>query len=778
MASPQDHFAPPGGVLYPRPNGTDAKKSVQEVLETLRRGKWLILAVLIVVLAGAAAYTVLTDPEYESSSLLMVDTQSTGAPDDVMAFFGGGLESRNLANQLLILRQSLLIAERTAERIVGMKVVPETGDPFTLLEENEDPITITELALRLQEEYVNVAMESEDVDAIWIRVTSTLPAEAALIANIYAEEYVQRTKEINRKQVSASREFLENQIEKRRAELDGLENEVKQYMSQEGAVALDQASESIITQIALLEASLDEARIERSMREANLNSLEKELVQISPNLARRLASGAQEELAQARVTVAELEQRREQIYIRNPKLRGSLSEDGRLQNDVRELNTRIAEMRSRIGKLSEQYVEEALSVGGDALDPSGALSYANQVKLQITQEENALSQVEARKRTLEERLVEYDEKLKNIPGQSIELAQLERARQASEQLNIRLVEQLQEAILAEEAEVGYAEIIRPALVPEGPMGSSATTNLVLGALLGLALGIGTALARRKLDTRIYTPDDLQGRQINLLGTVPDMRPMIENQFGMETKIVLGEREVSTALAPLLNPFSPTAEAYRRLYTGLQFSTPDRVLQTVLITSAEAGAGKSTTAINLATTSAKAGRRTLIIDADLRKPALYDYLGIQLHTGLETLLWEKGEVDLEIGCFATDIDNVYAIAAREPAKSPAELLGSREMRVLVDRLRDLFDVIIFDSPPVLAATDATLLSTQCDATIVVVGSGSTDADALGEVLDELRSVGANITGVVLNRFDATHTYGYKHTYGYRQQSYYGHLERQK
>ena len=776
MASPKDNTDSPRGFSYPQPNAADAKKSLQEVLETLRRGKWLILGVLLVVLAAATAYTVLSDPEYESRSLLMVDTQSAGPPDDVMSFISGDLESRNLANQLLILEQSLLIAERAAERIVRMGVVPETGEPFTILEEDRSA-SVTELALRLQEEYVSVSMESEDVDALWIKAISTVPAEATLIANIYAEEYVQRTKEINRKQVTASREFLENQIEKRRADLEGLENEVKEYMSQEGAIALDEASSSFIEQIALLQASLDEARIERSMREASLNSLERELDQMKPNLAARLASGVQEELTQTRLALAELQRRREQIYIRNPALRDNATGGGKLQNDLHRLDTQIAQMKTRIRELSERYAEEALSVGGDAADPSSALSYANQIKLQITQEKNLLAQTQARERALAKRLAEYEERLKTIPEQSIELAQLERARLASEQLNIRLIEQLQEAVLAEEAEVGYAEIIRPALIPEEPVGSGAAQNLLIGALLGLLLGIGAALARQRLDTRIYTPDDLQERQIKLLGTVPDMRPMIEDQFGKRSKVTLGEREISATLAPLLNPFSPTSEAYRRLYTALQFSVSDnQALQTILITSAEAGVGKSTTAVNLATTAAKAGKRTLIVDADLRRPALYDYLGIQPSAGLASLLQRRDVPDLEIERFATDIDGVYVIASKEPADSPAELLGSRSMRMLVERLRDLFDVIIFDSPPVLAATDATLLSTQCDATILVVGSGATDAEALEQVLGELKSVGANVTGVMLNRFDATHTYGYKHTYGYRQQSYYGHLEK--
>lgn len=778
MASKTGRYpSPPGGPLYPPPENTDAKKSLQGVLEALRRGKWLVIATFVLALVGAVVYTIKATPQYRAASLLLVSTQSSGASSDALAIIGGaGVDDRNLSNQVLILKQSLLIAERTAERLLEAKTAPETDQPLSVLErfveETGELPTPTELAILLQSEHVNIAIESEDADAIWITAVSPIPSEAALMANAYAEEYVKRTRETSRKHITASRKFLEDQITRRRTELDGLEENVKQYMSQEGAVALDEASTHTIEQIALTEASLDEARIERKMREATLKSLQQELEEISPELVRRMASGAQTELEQTRAALARLEQQQEQIYFRNPELRENPSGN----QDLQQLRSRIAQLRGRIRTLSEQYVEEALAVGGPSgTDPSLSLDYANQVKQRITEERNAISTLEAREQALEERLATYSQKLRDIPAQSIELAQLQRAQQSSEQLYVRLVEKLQETILAEEAEVGYAEIIRPALVPNEPVGAGGAKNLIIGALLGLLLGVVAALARQKLDTRIYTPDDLEEHGINMLGTIPDMRPMIASQFQKKSKVVSGDHEVSTALAPLLNPFSPTAEAYRRLYTNLQFSS-DKVVQTILVTSAEAEVGKSTTAINLAITAAKSERRTLIIDADLRSPALRDYLGITPQVSLEELLQEQStELDLER--FATDVDNVYAMLARSPAASPAELLGSAKMRLLIERLKDVFDVIIFDTPPVLVATDATLLSTQCDTTIVVASSGSTDAEAIEQVLSELRGVGAAVAGVILNRFDPTHIYGYKYTYGYRQSSYYKYMKSQ-
>ena len=767
-----------GGPLYPQPGNAEAKKKLQEVLEALRRGKWLVLATFVLALIGAAVYTIKATPQYQAKSLLLVSTESGGGTSDALAVIEGtGINDRNLTNQVLILEQSLLIAERTAERLLQTETAPETDQPLSVLagfaKEKGEPPTLTELAIRLQDEYVDIAIENEDADAIWITAASPIPSEAALIANAYAEEYVERTRETSRKHITASRKFLENQIARRRSELDGLENEVKQYMSQEGAVALDEASTHTIEQIAQTEAFLDEARIERKMREATRKSLEQELNEIAPGLVERIASGARAELTQAQEALAQLEQQREQIYFRNPELRENPSGNPDLQS----LRMRIAELRQRIRTLSEQFVDEALAAGGPSgTDPGLSLDYANQIKQRITEERNVISSLEAREQALEERLANYSRKLKDIPAQSIELAQLERAQQSSEQLYVRLVEKLQETILAEEAEVGYAEIIRPALVPHEPIGEGGAKNLLIGAVLGLLLGVAAALARQKLDTRVYTPDDLEKHDFNMLGTIPDMRSMIASQFQKKSKVVSGDHEVSTALAPLLNPFSPTAEAYRRLYTSLQFSYPDKVVQTILVTSAEAEVGKSTTAINLAITAAKSERRTLIIDADLRSPALHEYLGITPRVSLEELLRERsGELDLER--FTTDIDNVYAMVARRPADSPAELLGSAKMRLLIERLKEAFDVIIFDTPPVLVATDATLLSTQCDTTVVVSSSGSTDAEAIEQVLSELKGVGASVAGVVLNRFDPTRVYGYKYTYGYRQSSYYKYMKNQ-
>ena len=746
--------------LYPRPAEASTKHALHETLEVLRRGKWHIVGVFLLVLAGVAVYTFSTTPQYTASTLLLVSPQQSPSTSEALSYGyveAAGLGERESANQVFVLQESVDIAERVAERLHALRTVPETDRPITLQGES-----VTETVSMLQGS-ISADIVADDMDAIEISVNSEDPAEAALIADLYAEEYVKHTRDVSRRRITSSRAFLEDQIENRLEELRRLEDEIEAYRRQEGAVDLDVSSQYTVTQIAQLEAALDEEHIDQIMHEATLRATEEELQQIHPRLTQQLASGAEKEIESWQVALADLESRLEQIYLHNPELRDSPSEE------VGDLESRIAAIRDRTRLLSEQYVGELLDAGGiDPTEGSG-MAYLSQLNRQIVDERIAISGAHAKISAIERRLAAYRQKLDAIPSQSIQLAQLERARQSNEQVYTHLVQQLQEARMAEESEIGLAQVIRPALAPEMPSHPNIPRNLILGGLLGLLLGMVAASVRHRLDTRVYTPDDVNA-EASLIGTIPDLHLAMKKVPGGTFRSP--DRRMSTALAPISHPVSPSAEAYRRVYLNLQFRHQDKEMQTVLITSGEAGAGKSTTAVNLALTAARARRRTLIIDADFHRPTVHRLLGIpQSSPGpdIKDLLLD-GQHDLPVERFIRGPDNVFVLPARKPVAGSTELLGSARMRHVIEQLRASFDVIIFDSPPVLVATDALLLATQCDATILVASAGSTDLDALKHTIGDLEDVGASLAGIVLNRFDPTHMYAYKYTYGYRDQYY--------
>lgn len=751
--------------LYPAPLPTrEPRKALRQIFEILRRGKWLVLAVTTLMVAAAFAYTkALPETYYNATALLLVDSNYQAASDDALSYGYVDAPSqggRTINNQILILQQSLAIAERTAERLLTTNET--SGGPYSF-----ENLSVRDLAVRLQSGYITIsAITDRGVvvnDAIRVTATSTNPREAVLIANTYAEEYVNRTHQESRQRIAASRQFLDEQVTKRQQELRKWEEQIKE-MGRAGAVSLDAETQRTIGQIANLEAQLDEARIEKSMRQAALNSAERELQELHPKLTQRMASGVAREIDLTQQKIAELE-----LVIGEYESRRAATQTAPGTTDVNQLSGQVELLKDRVRVLSDQYVSELLTSGG--LDPKAqANGYVAQLNQNMVDERIAISGIDAKISALERRLDGYSRRLESIPQQSMQLAQVHRARQTAEAMYLRLTEKLEEATLAEESKVGYAEVLRPALAAYGPTGDPRARILVMGLLVGLLLGMVAAFARHKLDERIYTPDDVQDKDLGLLSAIPDMRAYVKKEFGKNKKTVVFEgREVNTMLVSLLRPQSAASEAYRRLYLSIQFSRPDTVVQTILVTSPEEGAGKSTTAINLAVTAARTGRRTLIVDGDLRQPSVHAYLKLPASPGLSEQLRAPGGA-LSAYDLRTGTDNLFVLPAGGPVEDSTRTLSSKELRDLIQTLRAEFDVIVFDSPPVLLTTDAAILSTQSDATVVVTSAGRTSSDALKQAIEELSNVGAPVVGTVLNRFDPTYMYGYQDTYGYRYKQY--------
>jgi len=198
----------------------------------------------------------------------------------------------------------------------------------------------------------------------------------------------------------------------------------------------------------------------------------------------------------------------------------------------------------------------------------------------------------------------------------------------------------------------------------------------------------------------------------------------------------------------LNPKSPIAEQYRTIRTNIDFSIADRNLRSLVVTSSGPGEGKSMTTANLAVVMAQQGRKVLLVDADLRKPTVHYTFRLVNTEGLSNLLTKRAKLTDVLT--KTDVDNLYVITSGPIPPNPAELLSSRAMHELMTEALGIFDIIIFDTPPVLAVTDAQILSSQVDGTVLVVASGKTEKDAALEAKDLLQKSQARILGVVLNR----------------------------
>lgn len=288
-------------------------------------------------------------------------------------------------------------------------------------------------------------------------------------------------------------------------------------------------------------------------------------------------------------------------------------------------------------------------------------------------------------------------------------------------------------------------VITPAEAPKEPSGPNVKFNLAIGFLLGLALGCGVAILRSILDNRVRTETDLRRTtDAAILGRI--------------------SFDAQAAKKPLITQIatqSPRAEAFRQIRTNLQFAHVGTASKTVLVTSSLPGEGKSTTAANLAIATAESGHSVLLIDADLRRPMVSEYLGLERNAGLTTALLGNADVEELVQPWGTG--DLFVLTSGQIPPNPSELLGSQNMKALIERLESVFDSIIIDAPPLLPVTDAAVLSQYAGGVIVVVGTHAVKQNDLASALRSLQMVGAHLSGLVLNRLPVKGPDAYAESY---------------
>lgn len=288
-------------------------------------------------------------------------------------------------------------------------------------------------------------------------------------------------------------------------------------------------------------------------------------------------------------------------------------------------------------------------------------------------------------------------------------------------------------------------VIKPAKAPADPSAPNTRANLLVGLLAGLCVGFGVATLRSTLDNKVRGESDL--RQVTdapLLGGISFDQDAIKKPL------------LTQAAAQ-----SPRAESFRQLRTNLQFANVSDHAKTVLITSSLPGEGKSTTATNLAIALAQAGQTVCLVDADLRRPMVSEYLGLERNAGLTTAL--VGAADVNDLLQPWGDDNLYVLTSGQIPPNPSELLGSTEMMQLIGRLERAFDSVVIDAPPLLPVTDAAVLSQHVGGVVVIVGSKKLRHQDLEKSLNALKMVGSNLLGVVLNRLPVKGPDAYSYTY---------------
>ena len=312
-----------------------------------------------------------------------------------------------------------------------------------------------------------------------------------------------------------------------------------------------------------------------------------------------------------------------------------------------------------------------------------------------------------------------------------------------------VLSQLEGIRLAEANSQDTLAMVEPAIPPTTPIRPRTRMNTLLAAIVGAMIGLGAAFLIEYLDDTVKTPDD------------------IARLTGLTTLGVIakhGKEGEGAGMITLEHPRSPIAEAYRTIRTGIRFASVDKPIRTLVVTSAGPSEGKSTTAANLAIVMAQSGKKVLLVDADLRKPVQHKLWELPNNLGLTgALLFQQGTIDTDKLFTSTPIENLHVMTSGQIPPNPSELLGSQKMQQITEQLLQTFDLLVFDTPPVLAVTDAVVLGQIVDAVAAVIDAGTTREPALIQTMQQFQKGQAHVIGFILNRFQAQRSGSYYYYY---------------
>jgi succinoglycan biosynthesis transport protein ExoP len=445
----------------------------------------------------------------------------------------------------------------------------------------------------------------------------------------------------------------------------------------------------------------------------------------------------------------------------------------------------IQDLTRRKSTLDDSYTEALEQYGPNFPKVQRIAEQKKEVEAELARAQNIMvGSIEEDYNTARQHFGLLQEALERQKTESNELAEklvqyhiLEHDAESNKQLYDGLLQKLKEAGITAGLRSSNIRVVDPALVPSAPAGPQRAKNILMSILVGLVGGIGLALFREYLDNTVKSPDDIESLVgLPSLAVVPSQPS--SNGHHSKWPHLKHKRAPQTVSGPRVETLSHTqpksqiSEAFRALRTSLLLSQADHPPQVILVTSALPREGKTTAAVNLAVTLAQLGDRTLLLDSDMRKPGVRRALNMigGNEKGLSSYLAGVTNLD-EIVVPHPIISNLETITTGPVPPSPADLLSSRRMREAISELRLRFKFIVIDSPPVMAATDAVIVSSLTDGVLLVARSGDTPKEAFTRTRDLLGAVKCRILGVVLNAVDSSapdYYYSYRYypyAYGY-------------
>jgi len=764
-------FAPASPVTRPQVEDTI---DLRELIDVLRRNKRLILAITLVFTLFAFVIVQRQLPQYRAEGVFRLKDERQALTGQLVT---PGVEqvlgrtADPLLSEIEVLRSRTVIGE-VVERF-GLRLQPETrGVTLAIFQDVEvaPDAAVDTIQVSFEDDGVVARSRAGEQRAAY---GQPLYISGARFTVPERPEHGEATFVIV-PAVTAAERLLENLVTR---PVDRTDVVRVQYTS-----SSPQFSQAIVNatleafQVASARNAAQQSQRRRAFIEEQLASTDSTLAAAQAELAafrsREEVLSSREQLAAQQTSRTELEMRRQTLDAERRVYRDLLNA---LSRDSAGIGTfvsspGIAQNPVISGLYAQllQYQTRRDSLTAGQFGRSEQSAPVRQVTAQIASTQlqlrdavtSHLGALDGQISALDDLLARSSAEIRSLPAKEAEEMRLVLRLETAQRVADQLREEYQRARIAEAIEVGQVEVVDWAALPLQPIGSGKALKLMLGLMLGLMVGSGAAFLREHLNRTVASRSELEPLLLApVLGTVPSIQangtkpgrrrltPLRLPALGGGGQRAHPVETAGSSLVTLTNAHSPGAEAYRSLRTNLLFSRAARRLQTLAITSSAPAEGKSTTCANLAIAFAQQGMRVLLIDADMRRASLHTLFNLSREPGLSDVLGSDAEVRDVIRPGGTP--GLDLLTAGLVPFNPAELLGGGRMKAMLEDLRRDYELIIIDTPPVLAAGDAAILAAISDATVLVVRAGQTDRAAARAAADQVRAVGGRLIGSILN-----------------------------
>ena len=774
--SSRNGYATPPIVAYGEEASPEGEMHLRDYWRTIRKRLWLIVGLALIVSTIAALRQAKQPDIYQARARVQVDTESyspaLGASkgssyyvDNYMdpeyfntqvqiltsptllrrvaktldlehnrTFLDGPVENRSTLQSML----SMFGFKKARQPAKDSLTLPNTTGPTltSMTSAVDDPTEIERLAPYVDS--LQGILEVEQVKKtrlIDLRASHTNPAVATKVVNATADAFALWNLEVKTKTNSLAGTYLQKRIAELQSQIRNGEEQLVNYAQGHEILSLDASQNTVVERLAGLNKELLEAENDRNLAEAAYRT------SLMPGFAEANAEVSDKQIGDLRTHLGELRQKRAQLLLTDTEESPEVKD---VTQQIATLEKQLEDTRGSAKKIINTNLESNYR---KALDREKALrdSFSKQRAETVAQNQAAINY--------------------NILKQEIE---------TNKGLLDGLMQRSKENDVTMAGTPNNIHVVDYAAIPKEPVGPRRTQAVMLALVLAIAFGVALALFLEYLDDTVKTPNDIEsGLRLPSLAIIPIAGRPTQRFLPISRAL---QRTNGNGSGPelLINANGPSlqAEAYKHLRTSILLSTAGRAPKSLLVTSSVPAEGKTTTVVNTATVLAQTGAQVLVIDADMRRPRLHHVFGLSNTEGLSAILssdMTEADVLAKINKFRDT--NIYLLSSGAIPPNPAELLGSAQMKRLLDIAGETFNYIVIDSPPIASFTDGVLISSLVDGVLLVVHGGKTSRQVVKRTRQMLQEIGAKIIGVVLNKADVRSNDYYYYHYDYqREQSH--------